>query len=325
MSSSSDDASTISVGNRSQKPNNNRSELPSQRLHSNEVSVTPPVSGDEKGSTRSGFSLADRLSSIATEQSIRFSVTSRPKSISSGAHIDTTVSEPSFDDSTDAVANTGTLSLAERLALRNKSKQTSKPIQQLQGRRQPSTTDNRFTETFADRSTVSSRRSQNGLRNRFVTNTTPLDIISSTENDSVRRIPVRDIDDLPRVNLNFPKRFSTERVAFRTTPKPTSPISTEEPQTTTLSSGSVILLEEPSTTTQRKLPEIESTVTENINSDSSTTPTVRVSSTTEKLTPQTCPELQCLDGKCIGINQLNNGVRDCSDGSDEQDFGEIIT
>ncbi|KAK7085871.1 hypothetical protein SK128_006194 [Halocaridina rubra] len=52
------------------------------------------------------------------------------------------------------------------------------------------------------------------------------------------------------------------------------------------------------------------------------------SATTESVVETTdfgiqCPELQCLDGTCLSISQLNDGVNDCSDGTDELDFGNL--
>lgn len=41
--------------------------------------------------------------------------------------------------------------------------------------------------------------------------------------------------------------------------------------------------------------------------------------------PETCPELVCLDGTCLAISQLNDGVNDCPDGTDEQNFSELIS
>ncbi|XP_063609560.1 clumping factor B-like isoform X2 [Penaeus indicus] len=41
--------------------------------------------------------------------------------------------------------------------------------------------------------------------------------------------------------------------------------------------------------------------------------------------PETCPELMCLDGTCLAISQLNDGVNDCADGTDEQNFSELIS
>lgn len=40
--------------------------------------------------------------------------------------------------------------------------------------------------------------------------------------------------------------------------------------------------------------------------------------------PETCPELMCLDGTCITFDQLNDNVNDCPDGTDEQDFTDLI-
>lgn len=46
--------------------------------------------------------------------------------------------------------------------------------------------------------------------------------------------------------------------------------------------------------------------------------------TTDPATANACPELQCLDGTCISVSQLNDGVNDCPSGTDEQDFGDIF-
>ncbi|KAK4288804.1 hypothetical protein Pmani_038188 [Petrolisthes manimaculis] len=46
--------------------------------------------------------------------------------------------------------------------------------------------------------------------------------------------------------------------------------------------------------------------------------------TTYPAAPGDCPELQCLDGTCILVSQLNDGVNDCPSGTDEQDFGNIF-
>ena len=40
--------------------------------------------------------------------------------------------------------------------------------------------------------------------------------------------------------------------------------------------------------------------------------------------PPSCPELQCLDGTCISLAQVNDGVVDCPEGIDEEDFGGLI-
>jgi len=49
--------------------------------------------------------------------------------------------------------------------------------------------------------------------------------------------------------------------------------------------------------------------------------------TTVKTTVEeaSCPELQCSDGSCLAISQINNGVIDCSDGTDEQDFTGLLS
>lgn len=44
----------------------------------------------------------------------------------------------------------------------------------------------------------------------------------------------------------------------------------------------------------------------------------------ETTTVTLCPELQCLDGTCISFSQVNDGVKDCPLGLDEEDFGELI-
>ncbi|KAG0711369.1 hypothetical protein GWK47_002338 [Chionoecetes opilio] len=44
----------------------------------------------------------------------------------------------------------------------------------------------------------------------------------------------------------------------------------------------------------------------------------------ETATATTCPELQCLDGTCISLSQVNDGVLDCPEGLDEEDFGGLI-
>lgn len=57
------------------------------------------------------------------------------------------------------------------------------------------------------------------------------------------------------------------------------------------------------------------------------TTTLLEETTAESVTlpPEICPELQCLDGTCLSLSQLNNGVKDCSDGTDEQDFDELLS
>lgn len=44
----------------------------------------------------------------------------------------------------------------------------------------------------------------------------------------------------------------------------------------------------------------------------------------ENTTASHCPELQCLDGTCISLSQVNDGVIDCPEGIDEEDFGGLI-
>lgn len=44
----------------------------------------------------------------------------------------------------------------------------------------------------------------------------------------------------------------------------------------------------------------------------------------ENTTAPFCPELQCLDGTCISLSQVNDGVVDCPEGIDEEDFGGLI-
>lgn len=60
-----------------------------------------------------------------------------------------------------------------------------------------------------------------------------------------------------------------------------------------------------------------------------TEPTLQEETTTlpqesETITPTQCPELQCLDGTCISLSQVNDGVMDCPEGIDEEDFGGLI-
>ena len=78
---------------------------------------------------------------------------------------------------------------------------------------------------------------------------------------------------------------------------------------------------EDNTTSVTTAPEEEETeVTEPTLQDDTTTLPQEI----ETIAPSTCPELQCLDGTCILLSQVNDGVVDCPEGIDEKDFGGLI-
>ncbi|MPC12016.1 hypothetical protein E2C01_004693 [Portunus trituberculatus] len=66
-------------------------------------------------------------------------------------------------------------------------------------------------------------------------------------------------------------------------------------------------------------PEEAVEVTEPILEETTTLPVE-----SETITAPPCPELQCLDGTCISLSQVNDGVVDCPEGIDEEDFGSLI-
>lgn len=194
------------------------------------------------------------------------------------------------------------LSLAERLAQR-KSKLASKP----------SFTDRRtsslapFTdETFTEESTTR-RINTLSKRLKFRNSRRPSVSKENQPTDESRRIPVRTIDELPRIRV-LSDRSSSLQPATRTTTE--SPSITETQPTPTITRS-----------TPRRLVSIRALRPTTEASTSTTT----ISTPIQDTILTSCPELQCLDGKCIAIVQLNDGVVDCSDGSDEQDFGGLIT
>ena len=204
--------------------------------------------------------------------------------------------------------NPQVLSLAERLAKRNK--QTGPPRRPPPRSRKvaPSRPPKDRNEDLPPPTPRSKALSQ---RVRFKN-------INRNTNDPTSedgRITVRKISDIPRLRLlpNRPpsqsgnvKKLKLKRVTS-TTPNPKFAFIpdnievSQTPRTTKLK-----LTTAPSTTTF--LP-------------TTTTP----APTTTVQNHFACPELQCLDGKCISISQLNDGVVDCIDGSDEHDFGELVT
>lgn len=331
------------------KPANPRA--PTERIQRHSVSPSvqtfSPINTEEDINS-SGMSLADRLSSVTTERMIRIRTSPNPTVVVSRSPIIRPVSAiPTSDSILEETNNggaTGVMSLAERLALSNKAKPSTKPSNRAPPRRRIAPSGgNRLTDQLAEESSATTERfDTTPTRFRFRGNdrstsqTLPrFEGESEQEGGEERRIPVRTVDEVPRIKFTFPMRNpSSKPIPFRTTAEPPTkdelllavtartisraPFSSRFVPTTTTEKTVTAKTETTKTTTQT--PTTITTVTTTV-SPPTTTPQIPVPVSSIV----SCPELQCLDGKCIAISQLNDGVIDCSDGSDEQDFGGLVT
>lgn len=184
------------------------------------------------------------------------------------------VSKLDIEEPKEVAENAKFMSLAERLAAKNRINSN------------PSTGQPLRSETFSQPKLQMSIQKQNGRVSEL---NGSRHIVATNESDG--RIPVRKVDQLPKITMPiFPIRSSPKIVDSTDSPIATTPSQTSEQ--TTLSTTTLL--------------------------DSTLKPT-------ESSLPASCPELQCLDGKCISIDQINDGVRDCIDGNDEQDFASLLS
>ena len=282
---------------------NPRKKLPSKEKaqSDNQFLTESPLNRRDENTISTGISLADRLISEVTQIPQKKQTTSVNRQTFQNQQafsLEITNSEPFIEEHTESTS--GVMSLAELLAQRQK----VKPHDLAPRRSTASNKKHSFNQTtfpsVSRQSTATNRlrfkqghNSNTGFAGRSTS--------GSSATDDEGRIAVRDLDDIPKIRL-----LSNKRTDSTSTKNPSMqrPVSTTT--TAPLSSQNVRLI--PRFTFARQT------------STSTQSPT-----TTTEISTIPCPELQCLDGKCIRISQLNDGVVDCSDGSDEEDFGGLIT
>lgn len=294
---------------------NNESKNPTDRTqrHLRSSTEEPSHSILREETTESIFNVpeAEHIITSTTELVHSFKPTSPPPSQATGFSKKNVTETPSSNH-----GKSGVMSLAELLAMSNKAKSSIITSNSPPVRRRPVASRDRFPDQVSKPTGSTQRIGIAPTKFRFQGRTKP----SADSEDDERRIPVRNVDDLPKIKFNFPMRNpSRQPVTFRTA---------IDPDVTTENSDKVTVAESENrgdgkTTRKRFIPSstASTTIDTVVSIVSSTTPQSMKVSPSEV----NCPELQCIDGTCIAISQLNDGVVDCSDGSDEKDFGALVT
>ena len=191
---------------------------PTDRIqrHSKEPSFQtfPSVSiSKSTDSAPSSSSLADRINTLTTDriQEVK-STTSRaqsaPRRVTPINRDTVSTNESDGVEANRRNNNSGVMSLAELLALRNNNQGNSNNSNREHTRRRPAKINrNRFPDQITHESTATTQRTGiTSPRLRLRNNLKPQNQGLDYEDEIERRIPVRRVDQLPKIKLNFPIR-----------------------------------------------------------------------------------------------------------------------